>query len=73
MAYKPEELQPKEMSDKEWLKVVADTLDKTERESRGGQGEGSKVIWMSHEIALIISERLRSIAERIEDDNETPS
>lgn len=73
MAYKPEELQPKEMSDKEWLKVVADALDKTERESRGSQGEGSEVILMSHEIALVIAERLRSIAERIYESDEITS
>ncbi|MNJ58467.1 hypothetical protein D3C77_541000 [compost metagenome] len=73
MPVNPNELNmlPKEMSDKEFLKEVADGLDRAEREDRGGQGEGSKVIWLSHELAVIIAERLKSIAERIEDDHET--
>jgi hypothetical protein len=60
----------------EWLRLIADGLDKADRIRLGGrliQSDGSKstvveggsIIQITHELALQLSERLREIAEDI--------
>lgn len=62
----PDEIQPKEMSDKEWLNAMADGLEDAHVIEQRAVGEGSEVIMISKELAAIIIERMRAIAEKID-------
>ncbi|WP_054954965.1 hypothetical protein [Paenibacillus dakarensis] len=76
MTVNPDEIKPKEMSDKEWLTMLADGLDNAER-TRIGYGssiidgvehetEGDTIVQMTDELARDISFRIRKIAEKLD-------
>ncbi|WP_211749915.1 hypothetical protein [Paenibacillus sp. Marseille-Q4541] len=60
------EVQPREMSDKEWLNTVANALENAHVFEQQAEGEGSKVIWISKELVEIMVKRMRKIAEKLE-------
>lgn len=66
MPVNPDEMQPKEMSDKEWLNAVADGLENADVIEQRAVGEGREVIMISKEFAAIIIERMRDIAQKID-------
>ncbi|MNN99977.1 hypothetical protein D3C81_2197610 [compost metagenome] len=70
MTVQTDNLEKIDLEDIPWLRLFADKLNEAKRIHLGEYGEGTKVIQMSDELAIEVSERLYNVAKVLNKVNE---